>query len=63
MSASSPCINICEIGAGGQHCTGCWRTLDEIAGWAQMPEARRLAIMAELPAREARLSSPPSHPV
>ena len=27
----SPCINICKMDAANGLCTGCWRTLDEIA--------------------------------
>lgn len=32
-------------------CTGCGRTLDEIARWGAMSDAGRRAIMAELPQR------------
>jgi uncharacterized protein len=34
-------------------CTGCGRTLDEIAGWAELSNEERRAIMALLPARKA----------
>ena len=52
----SPCVKICVIHPAEGLCTGCLRTLDEIAGWSQMtPEARR-AIMAGLEARRARLT-------
>jgi predicted Fe-S protein YdhL (DUF1289 family) len=34
-------------------CIGCGRTLDEIAGWADMSAEERRAIMAVLPARKA----------
>lgn len=36
-------------------CLGCGRNLREIAGWAGMGDAERRAIMAELPARKARM--------
>jgi uncharacterized protein len=45
---SSPCIKICVIDAGSRLCTGCGRTLDEIARWGSMDETRRLQIMATL---------------
>jgi uncharacterized protein len=51
----SPCVKICVIERDSRLCTGCLRTIDEIAAWAGMtPEARR-AIMADLPGRAARL--------
>ena len=51
----SPCIKICVIHPVEQICTGCLRSLDEIARWSQMsPEARR-TIMTELPSRAPRL--------
>ena len=36
-------------------CLGCRRTITEIGGWARLTEAEREAVMAELPAREARI--------
>ncbi|OHX14379.1 hypothetical protein BI347_13360 [Chromobacterium sphagni] len=30
----SPCIGVCRLDDGGQVCTGCRRTLGEIAGWS-----------------------------
>jgi uncharacterized protein len=38
-------------------CIGCGRSLDEIARWAALSEAERLAIMARLPARLAALKT------
>ena len=50
----SPCIKVCVIDPASRLCTGCWRTLDEIAAWSSLsPEARR-RIMADLPARKPR---------
>lgn len=49
----SPCINICVIHPDTRLCTGCARSMDEIAGWGAMsPEARR-AVMDALPHRVA----------
>jgi predicted Fe-S protein YdhL (DUF1289 family) len=48
---SSPCIKVCVIDAASGLCSGCGRSLDEIARWGGMTEAARLAAMATLPAR------------
>ena len=51
----SPCIKTCVVHPEARICVGCFRTIDEIAGWSQMtPEARR-ALMAELPERAGQL--------
>jgi uncharacterized protein len=48
---SSPCIKICTLEPKTQLCTGCGRSLDEIARWGGMGEAQRLDIMRALPER------------
>jgi predicted Fe-S protein YdhL (DUF1289 family) len=50
---SSPCVKICVIDPQSGLCEDCGRTLQEIAQWARLSEAERLAIMARL---EERLS-------
>ena len=30
----SPCISICQMSDDTGYCAGCWRSLDEIAGWS-----------------------------
>lgn len=38
----TPCISICRMSDDTTYCEGCWRTLDEVADWAQRsPEAKR----------------------
>lgn len=52
----TPCIGICSLDGAG-FCEGCFRTGDEIAGWALMGDADRQRFMDEvLPEREARLA-------
>lgn len=51
----SPCVKICLMHPSEGLCMGCLRTLDEIAGWSQMPPEARAAVLAELPARAPRL--------
>ena len=52
----TPCVKVCVVDGESGLCLGCFRTLHEIAAWAALPEARRRALMAELPARLARIS-------
>ena len=51
----SPCIRVCTVHPDARLCTGCLRSLDEIAGWSQMTSEARAAVMAELPQRRAQL--------
>jgi len=46
----SPCIKVCVLDAAAR-CTGCGRTVDEIARWAQMSAQEQWAVVARL-ARE-----------
>ena len=48
---SSPCTKVCVIDGATGLCSGCGRTLGEIATWGSISEAERLAIMATLPER------------
>jgi predicted Fe-S protein YdhL (DUF1289 family) len=51
----SPCIKICTLDAAGL-CTGCLRTLDEIASWTAMTSAEQWQLLAALDERrKARL--------
>ena len=52
----SPCVKICTYEPGSGVCSGCGRTLDEIARWSQMSGEERRRIMAELPARLGKSS-------
>lgn len=54
----SPCINICQIDRDSGLCTGCLRTLDEIAAWASYSDQKRNDILASL--SERRLPAPRS---
>jgi len=51
----TPCIKICTFDPVLGLCAGCGRTLDEIAAWANLSEAERRLVMAELPARMKKL--------
>lgn len=56
---SSPCIRVCVIDPPSGLCVGCGRSGAEIGGWLSMSEAQRLAIMAQLPQRLARIEGTP----
>jgi uncharacterized protein len=57
MSPDSPCTKVCTLDAAGHLCTGCGRTVEEIAIWGEASHAEREAILALLPARLAELKS------
>ncbi len=48
---ASPCVNICVVHQAAGICTGCLRSIDEIARWTAMPPQERTDIMMALPAR------------
>jgi predicted Fe-S protein YdhL (DUF1289 family) len=57
IPVSSPCKSICVVHPSAPLCIGCGRSLDEIGRWTALSEAERAAIMAQLPARLAKLNS------
>lgn len=52
----SPCINICVIHPETRLCTGCLRSIEEIATWTQMSQTVRAQVMADLPSRRAKMN-------
>jgi len=48
---ASPCINVCKMDEQTGLCSGCFRTIDEIAGWAGIDDSRRLGILAAVAGR------------
>ncbi len=52
----SPCVQICVVHPTERICTGCYRTIDEIARWSKMDGSERAEIMDDLPARKPRLA-------
>ncbi|MBP0481651.1 DUF1289 domain-containing protein [Sagittula salina] len=53
----SPCVKICVIHPAEHICTGCFRTIQEISGWARMSHEERAALMTDLPDRASRLKA------
>lgn len=54
MGIETPCIGICNLDAASGLCTGCGRTLEEIASWSRISPEKRRKIMGELTGRRRR---------
>jgi len=52
----SPCVRICVVHPEARICTGCYRSMDEIARWSRMTPDERRAVMADLPDRAGSLT-------
>lgn len=52
---ASPCVGVCVMNPQTQLCEGCFRTLDEIAGWWDYPPSQKQAVLAQLDDRLARI--------
>ncbi len=50
----SPCVARCGLN-DEDYCMGCLRHIDEIVGWSQASDERKLEILASLPARKKAL--------
>ena len=48
---ASPCISVCAIDPRTGLCAGCYRSLDEIAGWITFTNDEKRVVVAALPAR------------
>jgi predicted Fe-S protein YdhL (DUF1289 family) len=44
----SPCTGVCRLDGAGEACTGCKRTLDEIATWSSLTQREKAAVLASL---------------
>lgn len=52
----SPCVKVCVVHPATRLCTGCLRSIDEIAEWSRMTPEERARVTAELPGRKGLLS-------
>lgn len=55
----TPCVKVCALDPATGLCVGCGRTGAEIGGWMGLSQTARQQVMAELPARLARLGQAP----
>ena len=53
---ASPCISVCRMDEAIGLCSGCLRTLDEIAAWSVLDDDARRDVLDAIAARRARLS-------
>jgi uncharacterized protein len=51
----SPCTSVCVMDTAGEYCTGCYRTLAEIAKWSEYTVPERRAVLERLGARRAAI--------
>ncbi|HEY3299205.1 MAG TPA: DUF1289 domain-containing protein [Methylophilaceae bacterium] len=49
----SPCVGVCAMNEATGFCHGCYRTIDEIQDWWDMPASKRMQVMGELDGRQA----------
>lgn len=54
----SPCNKVCILDPVTQVCTGCLRTIDEIARWSEMDEEEKARVVAMLRERKAQQGPP-----
>ena len=52
----SPCINVCELGAD-DICSGCYRSLEEIACWSYATNEERRNIVAQAMQRNSAVAN------
>ncbi|MCX7145444.1 MAG: DUF1289 domain-containing protein [Sulfuritalea sp.] len=55
-AVASPCINVCRMEEG--LCAGCFRTIDEIARWANSGDEDKRLILAAVAQRRPQPESP-----
>lgn len=51
---ASPCVSICRMDEARGVCTGCLRTLDEIAAWSAMDDVSKRDLLRQLVQRRIR---------
>lgn len=51
----TPCIKVCVVDGESGLCLGCYRRLNEVAGWAKLSDEDRSRIMSELPSRRGQI--------
>ena len=49
----TPCVKVCVVDGESGLCMGCYRRLNEVAGWAKLSDAERETIMGELQGRRS----------
>jgi predicted Fe-S protein YdhL (DUF1289 family) len=55
VEVQSPCISVCTINEDTGLCVGCFRTIEEIEQWWELPTAKQREIIEKASEREANL--------
>lgn len=50
-AVASPCIDVCRMNPSTGLCDGCFRTIDEIAGWSSFDDAQKAEVLKQAQAR------------
>ena len=53
----SPCVQVCTLDALGGYCLGCYRTVQEVAGWLEMTASEKRAVLDRVAQRAARAAA------
>jgi uncharacterized protein len=56
-AVASPCTSVCIIDPVTGLCGGCFRTLEEIAGWIDFSAAEKRGVIATLTARRSNFGA------
>ena len=51
-AVASPCIDVCRMNPSTGLCDGCFRTIDEIAGWSSFDDTQKAAVLKQAEARK-----------
>ncbi len=55
----SPCIAVCKLDAARTHCSGCFRTVDEIEGWPVFSREQKYQVISDAAERKAAAALKP----
>jgi len=51
---ASPCVSVCAMDARTGLCSGCLRTIDEIAAWSRFSDDEKRVVWRQIAERRAR---------
>jgi predicted Fe-S protein YdhL (DUF1289 family) len=57
LPVASPCTSVCIVDPVSGLCGGCFRTLEEIAGWIDFSASEKRAVIAALDARRSNFAA------
>lgn len=44
----SPCVGVCKMDEKNGWCAGCFRTIDELCGWSEASNDKKLAVWQQI---------------